>query len=164
MKLSFVINAGPGYLRLSRKKRTFSVRGAGRKLPMSNPLFVTNAVLRYNSISPAQIQVAGIRQAAAAAPPVMKKKSCPSCGAPLVDEISDYCNVCGANIRRPAPLPPARETPRPAPERMGPAPHALAREPIQPSPVKNRARSPRLRTCLMRAKMFRDRKKAGDLS
>ncbi|MDD1684387.1 MAG: zinc ribbon domain-containing protein, partial [Methanoregula sp.] len=29
------------------------------------------------------------------APPVMAKERCPSCGAPLVDEKSDYCNVCG---------------------------------------------------------------------
>jgi hypothetical protein len=50
----------------------------------------------------------------------MKKECCPSCGAPLVDEISAYCNVCGANIRGPAPLTPARETTRPSREKTGP--------------------------------------------
>ena len=52
MKLSFVINAGPGYLRLSRKNRTFSASGAGRKPPMTNPLFVTNADPRYKVSRP----------------------------------------------------------------------------------------------------------------
>ncbi|MDD1680861.1 MAG: hypothetical protein LUQ35_04560, partial [Methanoregula sp.] len=80
--------------------------------------------------------MAGIRQAAAASRPVVRKKSCPSCGAPLVDDISVYCNVCGADVRRPAPVPPARETLPPAIERTRPAPPAPVRETIPPSPVK----------------------------
>jgi len=51
-----------------------------------------------------------------------------------VDDISDYCNVCGADIRRPAPLTPVRETPRPSPEKPGPAPLTPSRVPPQPSP------------------------------
>jgi flagellar basal body-associated protein FliL len=67
---------------------------------------------------------------------VIKKRSCPSCGAPLVDETSDYCNICGANIHGQAPLTPAHEPPRHSPEKPVPAPLPLTREPAQPFPEK----------------------------
>ena len=90
---------------IPEKQDIFCLR-CGTKAPDEQSAFCNKCGSPIQSISPAQIQVAGIRQAAAAARPVMKKKSCPSCSAPLVDEISDYCNVCGANVRRPAPVPP----------------------------------------------------------
>jgi hypothetical protein len=118
------------------EKQDIFCQRCGTKAPDDQSAFCNKCGSPIQSISPAQIQIAGIRQAAAAARPVMKKASCPSCDAPLVDEISDYCNVCGADVRRPAPVPPARETSPPAPERTRTVPPVPVRDTIQPSPVK----------------------------
>ena len=120
---------------ISEKQDIFCQR-CGTKAPDDQSAFCNKCGSPIQSISPAQIQVAGIRQAAAAARPVVKKHRCPSCGAPLVDEISVYCNVCGADVRQPAHIPPARETTRPAPERMVPAPLTPIRENTRPVPEK----------------------------
>lgn len=114
--------------------REITCPACGTKAPDEQSAFCNKCGSPIQSISPARIQVAGIRQAAAAARPVMKKKVCPSCGAPLVDDISVYCNVCGADVRQPAHIPPARETPRPAPERMAADPLTPTRETPRPVP------------------------------
>lgn len=126
---------------ISEKQDIFCQR-CGTKTPDDQSAFCNKCGSPLQSISPAQIQVAGIRQAAAASRPIVKKHRCPSCGAPLVDDISDYCNVCGADVRSPAPVPPQRDTPRPAPERMAPAPLTPAPEAPQPSREKIRPEAP----------------------
>ena len=126
---------------ISEKQDIFCQR-CGTKAPDDQSAFCNKCGSPIHSISPAQIQVAGIRQAAAASRPIVKKHRCPSCGAPLVDEISVYCNVCGADVRRPAPVPPPRETARPAPERIAPAPLTPAPEAPQPSREKIRPEDP----------------------
>jgi rRNA maturation endonuclease Nob1 len=97
------------------EKQDIFCQRCGTKVPDDQSAFCNKCGSPIHSISPAQIQVAGIRQAAAASRPNVKKHRCHSCGAPLVDEISDYCNVCGADVRRPAPVTPPREIPPPAP-------------------------------------------------
>jgi hypothetical protein len=90
----------------------------GAKAPDEQSAFCNKCGSPLHTIPPVQVQPTGAPPGAAR--PVMKKECCPSCGAPLVDEISAYCNVCGANIRRPAPLTPARETSRLSREKTGP--------------------------------------------
>lgn len=134
---------------IPEKQDIFCLR-CGTKAPDEQSAFCNKCGSPLNAVP--QVPAGQAGQQPAAVPPIIRKRSCPSCGAPLVDDISDFCNLCGANIRRPAPLPPAhesprhspdiiepphltpaRETPPPAPERTRPA---LARVATQPSPVK----------------------------
>jgi len=81
----------------------------GAKAPDEQSVFCNKCGSPLHTIS--QVQVQSTRAQPIAAPPVMRKKSCPSCGAPL-NENTDYCDSCGAYLRRPDPLNTGTETTR----------------------------------------------------
>ena len=115
------------------KKDIFCPR-CGTKAPDEQSAFCNKCGSPLNAVPQVPAGLAGQRPAAV--PPVIRKRCCPSCGAPLVDDISDFCNLCGANIRRPAPLPPAHESPRHSPDIIEPPHLTPARETPPPAPEK----------------------------